>query len=164
MKSFDHRNADDRREFRLGGVRDREGTEDLSAPSFLQVELGSDRGGHAAGSGCLITAPVSFFATQIAGIGVSTAWALIAAGEIETIAVGRRRLVVIESWRNYVARKLAAPPEDARRNNHVRPSARLRSTARPAGLASVTEAPERVGRHSGSGSVQSRGRHTRVAR
>jgi hypothetical protein len=78
-------------------------------------------------SGYLITAPVPFFATYIAGIGVSTAWALIAAGEIETIAVGRRRLVVIESWRNYVARKLAAPPEDARRNNRVRPSARLRS-------------------------------------
>jgi hypothetical protein len=88
----------------------------------------SDRSGNAAGSGYLITAPVPFFAAQIAGIGVSTAWVLIAAGEIETIAAGRRRLVVIESWRNYVARKLAAPPEDARRNNRVRPPARLGET------------------------------------
>ena len=64
--------------------------------------MDSDYGGNTAGSGYLITAPVPFFATYIAGIGVSTAWALIAAGEIETIAVGRRRLVVIESWRNYV--------------------------------------------------------------
>ena len=43
--------------------------------------MGSDRGGNAAGSGYL-TAPVAFFAAQIAAIGVSTAWALIAAGEI----------------------------------------------------------------------------------
>jgi hypothetical protein len=55
----------------------------------------SDRSGNAAGSGYLITAPVPFFAAQIAGIGVSTAWVLIAAGEIETIAAGRRRRVVI---------------------------------------------------------------------
>ena len=163
MKSFDYRNADNRREFRLEGERDREGTEDLSAPSFVQVELGSDLGGHAAGAGYLITAPVPFFATRIAGIGVSTTWGLISAGEIETIAVGRRRLVVVESWRNYVARKLAAPPEDARRNNRVRPSARLRTTARPAGRASATEAPERVGRPGGSGSLRSRQRLTRVA-
>jgi hypothetical protein len=50
--------------------------------------MDSDHGGNTAGSGYLITAPVPFFATYIAGIGVSTAWALIAAGEIETIAVG----------------------------------------------------------------------------
>ena len=104
--------------------------------------MGSDRGGNAAGSGYLMTASVPFFAAQIAGIGVSTAWALIAAGEIETIALGRRRLVVIESWRNYVARKLAAPPEDARRNNCVRPSARLRSRARCASDTALAARPE----------------------
>ena len=160
MKSFDHRKADDRRQFRLGGVRGRERTEHRS---FLPIEPGSDRGGHAAVSGYLITAPVPFFATQIAGIGVSTAWGLIAAGEIETIAVGRRRLVVIESWRNYVARKLTAPPEDARRNNRVRPSGRLQSTAGPASLAPVTEAAERSGRHVGLGLLQNR-HHVRTAR
>ena len=64
MKSSDHRKADDRRQFRLEGVRDRERTEDLSARSFLPIEPGSDRGGHAAVSGYLITAPVPFFATQ----------------------------------------------------------------------------------------------------
>jgi hypothetical protein len=164
MKSFDYRNADNRRRLRVAGVRDLEATEDLGTRSFLPIEQGSDRDGHAARSGYLITAPVAFFAMRIAGIGVSTAWALISAGEIETIAVGRRRLVVIESWRNYVARKLAAPPQDARRNNRVRPSARLRSTAGPASPASVTEAPERVGRHGGSGSLRSRQRHSRVAR
>jgi len=163
MKSLDHRKADDRRQFRLEGVRDRERTEDLSARSFLPIEPGSDRGGHAAGSGYLITAPVPFFATQIAGIGVSTAWGLIAAGEIETIAVGRRRLVVIESWRNYVARKLTAPPEDARRNNRVRPSARLRSTVGPASLGPGTEAAERSGRDGGLGLLQNR-HHVRSAR
>jgi hypothetical protein len=109
---------------------------------FLEYPMDSDHGGNTAGSGYLITAPVPFFATYIAGIGVSTAWALIAAGEIETIAVGRRRLVVIESWRNYVARKLAAPPEDARRNNRVRPSARLRSKPLPAGEAAPVTRPE----------------------
>jgi hypothetical protein len=53
MKSLDHRKADDRRQFRLEGVRDRERTEDLSARSFLPIEPGSDRGGHAAWSGYL---------------------------------------------------------------------------------------------------------------
>jgi hypothetical protein len=61
MKSFDHRKADGRRQFRLGGVRGPERTEHRS---FLPIEPGSDRGGHAAVSGYLITAPVPFFATQ----------------------------------------------------------------------------------------------------
>ena len=49
--------------------------------------VGADRG-HAAGSGYLMTAPVTFSATRIAGI-VLTASALIAVGEIDTIAVGQ---------------------------------------------------------------------------
>jgi len=50
--------------------------------------MGSDRS-HADGSGYLMTAPVTFSATWIAGIGVLTASARIAAGENDTIAVGQ---------------------------------------------------------------------------
>jgi hypothetical protein len=48
--------------------------------------MGSDRGGNAAGSGYLMTASVPFFAAQIAGIGVSTAWALIAGASPSAVA------------------------------------------------------------------------------
>ena len=44
---------------------------------------------------------------------------MIARGEIETITIGKRRLVVIESYVKLVKARRAAPPEDARRNTAV---------------------------------------------
>jgi hypothetical protein len=66
----------------------------------------------------LITATVNDF-SRMSGLGVSTVWKLIAEQELETISVGKRRLVVIASYRRLVERKLAEGPQDARRNNRV---------------------------------------------
>jgi hypothetical protein len=66
-----------------------------------------------------LTASIPRFAREIAHVADSTVWAMISRGELETISIGRRRLVVIESYRLLIAKKLAAPPEDARRNSAV---------------------------------------------
>jgi hypothetical protein len=66
-----------------------------------------------------ITAPVPKFAREIAGVSESTAWQWIKDGKIETVAIGARRLVVVESYRRLVAQKLEEPPADARRNSAV---------------------------------------------
>jgi hypothetical protein len=66
-----------------------------------------------------ITASVKRFAREIADVGESTAWAMIARGEVETITIGKRRLVVVASYRRLVEERKAQPPQDARRNNAV---------------------------------------------
>lgn len=68
-----------------------------------------------------ITASIPRFAKEIAHISESATWALVSRGELETIAIGRRRLVVVESYRQLIAKKLAEPPQDARRNQAVPP-------------------------------------------
>ncbi len=47
-------------------------------------------------------------AARLMGIGRTTAYKLIGAGEIETVQIGARRLVVVESIDNYVHRLRAA--------------------------------------------------------
>ena len=54
----------------------------------------------------IITAPVSKFSI-LSGLGRSRIYELISAGEIDSILVGKRRLVVVDSWRRRVACKLA---------------------------------------------------------
>jgi excisionase family DNA binding protein len=49
----------------------------------------------------IITAPIARFC-ELAGIGRSKTYELIAAGEIESVVLGGRRLVVIDSWRRLV--------------------------------------------------------------
>ena len=66
-----------------------------------------------------ITASVKKFAREIADVGESTAWAMIARREIETITIGKRRLVVVASYRRLVEERKAQPPQDARRNKAV---------------------------------------------
>jgi hypothetical protein len=65
-----------------------------------------------------ITATIQQF-LQLSGLGHSTAYGLINSGVLDTITIGRRRLVVLDSWRREVARRLAGPQEDARRNQTV---------------------------------------------
>jgi hypothetical protein len=45
---------------------------------------------------------------QKLGIGNTTAWKLIGQGDLETVSIGRKRLVVVASRRAYVARLRAA--------------------------------------------------------
>jgi len=86
-----------------------------------------------------ITASVKKFAREIADVGESTAWAMIARGEVETISIGKRRLVVVESYRRLVEERKALPPQDARRNNAVPAlgSGRSRGSSGEAAAASV---------------------------
>jgi hypothetical protein len=56
----------------------------------------------------LSTASVKKFAA-IADLGESTVWKLIHDGQLETIAVGRKRLVVVESYRRLIEAQRAAP-------------------------------------------------------
>jgi hypothetical protein len=66
-----------------------------------------------------ITATVKRFSRDVADIGESKTWEMIRSGEIQTITVGRRRLIVLDSYRRYIEAQLAGPPKDARRNGTV---------------------------------------------
>jgi hypothetical protein len=68
----------------------------------------------------VISAPVREFA-RISGLGESTVWAMIHDGRLETIAIGRRRLVLIDSYRRLIERQRTGPQLDARRNGVVPP-------------------------------------------
>jgi hypothetical protein len=68
----------------------------------------------------VISAPVRGFA-RISGLGESTVWAMIHDGRLETIAIGRRRLVLIDSYRRLIKQQRAEAPKDARRNGTVPP-------------------------------------------
>jgi hypothetical protein len=64
------------------------------------------------------TAPIREFA-RLAGIGESTAWEMVRRGTVQTISIGKRPLVVLASYRQYIEAQLAEPPKDARRNATV---------------------------------------------
>ena len=63
----------------------------------------------------IITAPVDVFC-QMSGLGSRKVWEMISDGTLTSVLVGRRRLVVIESWRRYIADQCAT----------VRPAAKKR--------------------------------------
>jgi hypothetical protein len=95
----------------------------------------------------IISAPVKEF-SRISGLGESTIWAMIHDGRLESIAIGRRRLVLIESYRRLIEQQRAAPPRDARRNSAVPP---LGSNRRGAVPSSVTNAGAKTKRRGRSG-------------
>jgi predicted DNA-binding transcriptional regulator AlpA len=68
----------------------------------------------------MITATVPEF-SRISGLGQSTVWRMIADQRLQTISVGRRRLVVVDSYRRLIAAQLQGSPTDARRNDTVPP-------------------------------------------
>jgi hypothetical protein len=68
----------------------------------------------------IISVPVKKF-SQISGLSESTIWAMIHDGRLETIAVGRRRLILLDSYRQLIEQQRAAPPQDCRRNTAVPP-------------------------------------------
>jgi hypothetical protein len=91
-----------------------------------------------------ITASIGKFAREIANLGESTVWGMIARGELETINIGKRRLVVVESYRKRIDELKAKPPQDARRNSAV-PSLGTRRRSSPVTLPISSHLPE--GRH-----------------
>ena len=55
-----------------------------------------------------ITAPVAEI-SRLSGLGMTTIYKLLGTGELQSITAGRRRLIIIESWRRYVADHLNTP-------------------------------------------------------
>ncbi|MDP9429575.1 MAG: helix-turn-helix domain-containing protein [Actinomycetota bacterium] len=49
------------------------------------------------------------------GVGRTTVYALVKAGELETVKIGRRSLITAESLREYVERLRAVDPDTGRR-------------------------------------------------
>lgn len=74
-----------------------------------------------------ISAPVSEFA-RISGLGQSTVWAMISDGRLETVAIGRRRLVLLDSYKRLIEGLRAGPVADCRRNSTVPPARRRSAT------------------------------------
>jgi excisionase family DNA binding protein len=70
----------------------------------------------------IVTASIQDF-IRISGLGNTTIYKLLNEGEIESVSVGRRRLIVIDSYHRYLARNrgtpadmpLADPPRPGRR-------------------------------------------------
>jgi hypothetical protein len=58
----------------------------------------------------IITAPVGEFC-RISGIGRTRVYELIAAGALDSIAVGKRRLIVLDSYRRFIERQRGTPAE-----------------------------------------------------
>jgi hypothetical protein len=57
--------------------------------------------------------------SRLSGLGQSTIWAMLHDGRLESIAVGRRRLVLIASYHRLIEQQRASPRQDARRNGAV---------------------------------------------
>jgi hypothetical protein len=66
----------------------------------------------------VISASVRKF-SRMSGFGESTVWKLIHDGDLETVAIGRRRLVLIDSYRRLIEKLRQGTPQDARRNSTV---------------------------------------------
>jgi hypothetical protein len=58
---------------------------------------------------------------QMTGLGISTIWAMIKDGRLETRTIGRRRLVLVDSYRRYLASLPVAAAGSAKRND-INPS------------------------------------------
>jgi excisionase family DNA binding protein len=58
----------------------------------------------------IITAPIGEFC-RITGLGVTKTYELINEGEIKSITIGKRRLIVMESWHRLIERRLGTPAE-----------------------------------------------------
>jgi DNA-directed RNA polymerase alpha subunit len=54
---------------------------------------------------------------ELAGLGESMIRTLMREGRLRTVAVGKRRLIIVRSYEEFVDELEAAPAQDARRNN-----------------------------------------------
>lgn len=58
----------------------------------------------------IITAPVGEFC-RISGLGRTRVYELIANGELDSISIGKRRLIVLDSYRRLIDRQRGTPAE-----------------------------------------------------
>lgn len=61
----------------------------------------------------VITAPIGEFCV-LSGLGRTRVYELISAGEIDSVTIGKRRLVIIESYRRLIERQRAVGQKLAR--------------------------------------------------
>jgi excisionase family DNA binding protein len=72
----------------------------------------------------LITAPIGEFC-RLSGIGRSKVYEMLGSGEIESIHVGTRRLVLLDSYRRLIERQRAAQAERRARPADATPDAKI---------------------------------------
>ncbi len=60
-----------------------------------------------------ITAPIGAFCL-LSGLGRTRVYELISAGELDSVTIGKRRLVIIESYRQLIERQRAVGQKSAR--------------------------------------------------
>ena len=65
----------------------------------------------------ITVAPAHF--PELSGLSTSTTWDLIRSGRLTTVRVGRRQMVIVESYRALIEELRALPRQDARRNKMV---------------------------------------------
>jgi excisionase family DNA binding protein len=71
----------------------------------------------------VITASIQQF-IKISGLGNTTIYRMLNEGELESVNVGRRRLIVIDSYRRYLERNRGAPATSPIANSPPRPDRR----------------------------------------
>jgi excisionase family DNA binding protein len=74
-------------------------------------------------TGDRITAPIGEFC-KLAGIGRSLVYEMIGDGRLDSITIGKRRLIVLDSYRRLVERQRSTPPPLASKG-------KARTAARP---------------------------------
>jgi hypothetical protein len=58
---------------------------------------------------------------SLSGLSLSSTWGLIHSGRMKTVPVGRRQMIIVESYRKLIDELKALPRQDARRNTTVLP-------------------------------------------
>jgi hypothetical protein len=74
----------------------------------------------------IITASIPDFC-RLSGIRRSMTYVLLDEGKLKAVKVGKRRLIVLDSWRRLVEEQLAAQQEEAAAEARPRPRGRPRS-------------------------------------
>ena len=74
----------------------------------------------------IISIPVTEFC-RMTGLGTTKIYELLNSGELQSVSIGKRRLVLMDSWRAYVAEHLSAPT--ATKENWKPPKPRPRNAA-----------------------------------
>jgi hypothetical protein len=58
----------------------------------------------------IVTTPIPRF-KEVSGLGMTKIYELLNNGQLQSITIGKRRLIVMESWHRLIARQLGTPAE-----------------------------------------------------
>jgi excisionase family DNA binding protein len=71
----------------------------------------------------IISRPPAEFC-RMTGIGLTKLYEMLKKGELQSVTIGKRRLILLDSWRNYVSEHLGAPSATKETWKPPRPRAR----------------------------------------